>query len=200
MNLPYFTAFDFVFKDENLSLGCPRSGKREKFLGYPKHLKLTLFIDDPKIEKIRKMEFMQRYMVIDEIKELGNEAYFNSDYLKAIGTYNKAYACLKWLEFKDDHDIEEASTEDKSQTLEASMKKVRDLTSEMSEELRSKIKVDLESLTEKSFYLQRGMKEKKKKEDPKLKKLMTVFDDDNTSLRLDDSLTCEHDIQMRSRF
>jgi Tetratricopeptide repeat len=191
-----------MFKEDKFSFKGVNSAGRSTFLSYPKHLKMTLFLDDPKLEKIRKLEFMQRYMVIDEIKELGNECYNLGQYDKAIGTYNNAYACLKWLEYndpEDENDIETAKTTDDSHTLDSSMKKIAELTSEMSEELRSKINVDLASLTEKSFHANKKLTEQKKK-DPRMKRIMAVYDDDNTKLMTDENLSCEHDIQMRKAY
>lgn len=197
VNVPFVTAFDFMFKEERVSFRGLKGASRSTFLSYPKHLKMTLFLDDPKIEKIRKLEFMQRYMVIDEIKEMGNECYNKGEYDKAIGTYNNAYACLKWLEYIDpEEEMETTKAEEESQTLDSSMKKVAELTSEMSEELRSKIKVDLASLTEKSFNAQKNIAEQKKK-DPRFRMITAVFDDENTLLKTDDNLSCEHDVQMR---
>lgn len=46
-------------------------------------------------------------MIIDEIKEFGNENLFKGEYDKAIGTFIQAYACLKWLFFKDGSESEE---------------------------------------------------------------------------------------------
>jgi hypothetical protein len=169
---------------------------RQQFLSYPKHLKATLFLDDPKLDKIRGIEFMQRYIVVDEIKEQANECYFKGEYSKAIGTYTTAYACLKWLEYKDPQDEEtlEASTKDES-VLENSLKKINEITSEMSEEMQSKVKIDLTSLAERSFQMQK--KPNGVTKDPKLRKLTAVFDDTNTVLKMDENLTSEQDLQMR---
>lgn len=144
------------------------AASRENFLSYPKHLKATLFLDDPKLDKIRGIEFMQRYMVIDEIREQGNECYFKTDYTKAIGTYTTAYACLKWLEYKDpaEEETKEESTQDES-VLENSLKKIIEITSELSEEMQSKVKIDLNSIAERSFKVHKAKDHKVK--DPKLR-------------------------------
>lgn len=139
---------------------------------------------------------MQRYIVVDEIKEQANECYFKGEYSKAVGTYTTAYACLKWLEYKDPQDEEtlEASTKDES-VLENSLKKINEITSEMSEEMQSKVKIDLTSLAERSFQMQK--KPNGVTKDPKLRKLTAVFDDTNTVLKMDENLTSEQDLQMR---
>lgn len=194
------TAFDFLFKDEKPLFRKGADISREKFLSYPKHLKTTLFLDDPKLERIRKIEFMQRYMVIDEIRESGNEFFFKGNYGKAIGTYTTAYACLKWLQFIDpDSQKDEEATESLAQddsTLDQSLKKIDQITAELSDDLKSKIKIDLTSIAERSFKMQKSTKESKLK-DPKLRLLTAIFDDENTSLHIDNSLSCEHDVQMR---
>lgn len=197
VNIPFFTPFDFAFGDDK-TIGKKRNIGRENFMGYPKHLKTTIFLDDEKLVKIRKIEFMQRYMVIDEIREQGNECFFKGDYSKAIGTYTTAYACLKWLEFIDpeaETHKDSDSTKDES-VLENSLKKINEITSELSDEMQSKVKIDLVSLAERSFKMQRGKDQQLK--DPKLRKLTAVFDDSNTRLMTDSTLTCEHDIQMRN--
>ena len=78
VNIPYITAMDFLFKEERTT--SINGVSRKTFLSYPKHLKMTLFIDDPKIDKIRKIEFMQRYMIVDEIKEAGNQSFNKGEY------------------------------------------------------------------------------------------------------------------------
>jgi tetratricopeptide (TPR) repeat protein len=195
VNLPFMTPFDFVFGDDR-PMSRKMAASREKFLAYPKHLKATLFLEDPKLNKIRGIEFMQRYMVIDEIREQGNECFFKANYDKAIGTYTTAYACLKWLEYKDpvEEETKEESTHDES-VLENSLKKINEITSELSEEMQSKVKIDLNSIAEKSFNLHKAKSNKLK--DPKLRKLTAVFDDDNTELKMDTNLACEQDLQMR---
>jgi tetratricopeptide (TPR) repeat protein len=192
--IPFVTCMDFLFKEEHIGAFTGKSKSREKFLAYPKHLKLTLFYDDEKFQKVRKLEFMQRYMVVDELKEAANEHYFKADYSKAIWAYIQAYCCLKWLEFSEEESGEESTQG--SQALEDSKKKIEELTSELSDDEKSKLKVDLVNLTEKSFKAKKQFKEEKKK-DPKLRKMTAVFDDSNTKVCMDSSLTAEQDIKMR---
>jgi tetratricopeptide (TPR) repeat protein len=194
VSIPFVTCMDFLFKEEHIGPfpGTPKS--REKFLSYPKHLKLTLFYDDDKFQKVRKLEFMQRYMVIDELKEAANEHYFKGDYSKAVWGYIQAYSCLKWLEFAEDESGEESTQG--SQAMEESRKKIEELTSELSDDEQSKLKVDLVNFTEKSFKAKKQFEEDKKR-DPKLRKMTAVFDDSNTRVCMDSSLTAEQDLKMR---
>ncbi len=185
---------DFLFKEEHIGPFTGKAKSREKFLAYPKHLKLTLFYDEERFQKMRKLEFMQRYMVVDELKEAANEHYFKADYSKAIWGFIQAYSCLKWLEFAED-DSGEESTQG-SQALEDSRKKIEELTSEFSDDEKSKLKVDLVNLTEKSFKAKKQFEEEKKK-DPKLRKMTAIFDDSNTKVCMDSNLTAEQDTKMR---
>ena len=55
------------------------------------------------------------------------------------------------------------------------------------------------SENEKSFHANKKLTEQKKK-DPRMKRIMAVYDDDNTKLMTDENLSCEHDIQMRKAY
>lgn len=118
VDIPYSTAFDFLFKENALSIsGIAGKNRykvsRKRFLSHPKHLKITLFLDNPQLLKIREMEVLQKYMVIDEIKEIGNEHYSKGEYQQAINSYIQAYACIRWLEFlpKKELDKEKGDTD-----------------------------------------------------------------------------------------
>lgn len=61
--------------------------KRLKFDQYPIYLQETLFYNDIKLSRLRKMEISQRFFVCDEWRELGNRHYHKGHYLKAINFY-----------------------------------------------------------------------------------------------------------------
>lgn len=157
-------------------------------------MKLSIFYDDEKFEKIRKTEFMQRYMMVDELKEFANDSYFKGDFSKAIWGYTQALACLKWLEYHEEESEEDSTQAD--QGFEDSKKKIQGLTSEMSDDERSKVKIDLESITEKAFNAKKHLDQEKKK-DPKLRKMTATFDDSNVKVCQDNDLSNPNDIEMR---
>lgn len=199
---------DFMFKEDRIEFKSEHVASREVFLSYPKHVKLTLFMDDEKLEKIRSLEFMQRYMVTDEIREAGNELLFKAEYEKAIYAYVQSYSCLRWLEYKEkeaapDSDKEEdrKSTQSDEDTLEKRLEKIERLAEEavgISADQKSKLKSDLFSITQKSHLTQSQMKPgAAASQDPKMKKMFAIFDDENTVLRMDEDLQA-NDLDMRN--
>ena len=79
--------------------------------------------------------------------------------------------------------------------FEKNKEKIKKLTSEMSDDEKSKINIDLASLTEKTFKAAQSLKQEQKR-DPKLKKFLTLFDDSNTKLMMDTDLDQDNDKQM----
>lgn len=200
---------DFLFKEDRVDFRSEMVASREVFLSYPKHVKLTLFMDEDKFEKIRKLEFMQRYMVIDEIREAGNELLYKGEYEKAIYVYVQAYSCLRWLEYEekqpepdsDKEDERNHSTEPDDQSLASRLEKIERLADEavgIPEDQRQKMKVDLLSITQKSHLTQSHMKPgAAASSDPKMKKMFAIFDDVNTVLKMDEQLS-GNDLDMRN--
>lgn len=192
VDIPFISPFDFAF-GEDRAFSRKRAAKRDTFNSCPKHLKTTIFLDDPKLDKIRGLEFMQRYMVVDEIREQGNECYFRGDYAKAIGTYTMAYACLRWLSYAEP-EVDTPKTEDSTDmSQETAASKIAAITSQLSPDLQAKLKLDLLSVAEHAYKQQA----KPKVQDERLRKFTASFDDSNVKLMSDDKLTCQHDIGMR---
>lgn len=54
---------------------------------YPQILINTLFHEQKKCKKLRKVEFSNMFFFADEIKLKGNEAYKNNDYYLALDYY-----------------------------------------------------------------------------------------------------------------
>ena len=65
----------------------------------------------------------------------------------------------------------------------------------MSDDEKSKINIDLASLTGKSFKAAQNLKQEQKR-DPKLKKFLTLFDDSNTKVMMDSEIDLDNDKQM----
>lgn len=85
--MPYVSVFDFMFKEDRHHLMSGDYSPRSTFLSYPKHLKMTLFFDEPRLVKVRQFEFLQRYLVVDELREHANKYYYSAEYEKAILAY-----------------------------------------------------------------------------------------------------------------
>jgi hypothetical protein len=71
---------------------------------YPRHLKNTLFINDERINNLRKREFTLIFFGYDEIKDRANKLYKQKKYRSAISYYTYAYSIMKWLNHKHNKD------------------------------------------------------------------------------------------------
>lgn len=77
--------------------------RRQKFEKYSLYLKNTLFQPDH-LKKLRKLEFMEKLVALDDFKKAGNKHYHAKEYEKALECYEFAYGIYKYLEFKTEED------------------------------------------------------------------------------------------------
>jgi tetratricopeptide (TPR) repeat protein len=101
--VPFYHKNDFYF---NLRGTCSDKDfleKSQKIKTMPRHLKHSLFLlKDEVMQKIRgKNDFTQTYFAFEELRNKANKSFSNKNYRQAIAYFSYAYACFKWLEFKD---------------------------------------------------------------------------------------------------
>jgi len=113
--VPYISTLRHLFTFKGLlPKGRTAPENRQNFDKYPIFLKHTLFHKEDTFSKVRKMEASQRFFVYDKFREQGNKKYNRKNPQEAIGYYEHALSCFKWLEIKkDDHkNFEEIKEED----------------------------------------------------------------------------------------
>jgi len=146
--IPYISTLRHLFTFRGiLSKGksCPEN--REKFENYPIFLKHTLFHNEEKFEKIRKLEVAHRFFIYDKFREQGNKKYNRNRPADALGLYEHALSCFKWLEIKKEEkkegDEETKEEEDPLASLKPMNKALVSILSDDNVELH-----DGEELTE----------------------------------------------------
>ena len=90
---------------------------REKFDSYPIFLKHTLFHNEEKFDKIRKLEVAHRFFVYDKFREQGNKKYNKNRFEESLSLYEHALSCFKWLEIKKE-EKKEGDEENKEDEFE----------------------------------------------------------------------------------
>ena len=80
---------------------------RKIFNAYPIYLKHTIYPTDEKIGKVRNLEISQRFFCFDNFKEEANGCFRKKKFQDAIGLYEYALSCIKWLEYKPQKDEKE---------------------------------------------------------------------------------------------
>ncbi|CAG9327692.1 unnamed protein product [Blepharisma stoltei] len=77
---------------------------RKQFIQYPLYLKNTLFQPDHS-KNLRRCEFMEKLIALDDFKKAGNKLYHTKEYEKALECYEKGYGAFKYLEFKTEEGL-----------------------------------------------------------------------------------------------
>jgi len=99
--IPYISPMRHLFNFRGiLSKNKASPEEKEKFEAYPIYLKHTLFHNEEKFEKIRKLEVAHRFFVYDKFREQGNKKYNRNNPTEALSLYEHALSCFKWLEIK----------------------------------------------------------------------------------------------------
>eukprot|EP01017_Pseudomicrothorax_dubius_P029889 TRINITY_DN3671_c0_g1_i1.p1 TRINITY_DN3671_c0_g1~~TRINITY_DN3671_c0_g1_i1.p1 ORF type:complete len:559 (+),score=120.23 TRINITY_DN3671_c0_g1_i1:998-2674(+) len=93
--LEYSSPFGFILN----SIDTNGKYNRQAFDKYPIHLKHTLFHTDDKIIEIRKHDLPSMICVSEEYRDKGNSKFAKREYEKALRYYEKALACVRWLEY-----------------------------------------------------------------------------------------------------
>jgi hypothetical protein len=91
---------DHFFNKKNKNI------ERKIFNSYPIYLKHTIFHDDDIMKRIRLKEITERFFAYDKFREKGNRYFNKKKYVEAIGFYERALSCFKWLELKDEEEEE----------------------------------------------------------------------------------------------
>jgi ribosomal protein L12E/L44/L45/RPP1/RPP2 len=106
--IPYISTLRHLFTFRGiLSKNHSSNENKEKFDTYPYFLKHTLFHNEEKFEKIRKLEVAHRFFVYDKFREQGNKKYNRNKPAEAISLYEHALSCFKWLEVKKEEKKDE---------------------------------------------------------------------------------------------
>ena len=101
--IPYISTLRHLFSFRGiLSKGKTNPDSRNNFDTYPIFLKHTLFHNEEKFEKIRKLEVAHRFFVYDKFREQGNKRYNKNRCEEALSLYEHSLSCFKWLEIKKD--------------------------------------------------------------------------------------------------
>ena len=80
---------------------------RKVFDEYPIYLKHTLFHNDEEMQKLRKFEMANQFLVFDSLRESANKMFNQQKYSEAIALNERALSCFRWLELKDDDENEQ---------------------------------------------------------------------------------------------
>lgn len=107
--IPYISPLRHLFNFRGILAKGKTSSpeEKEKFDSYPIYLKHTLFHNEEKFEKIRKLEVAHRFFVYDKFREQGNKKYNRKKADEAISLYEHALSCFKWLEVSKEQKKEE---------------------------------------------------------------------------------------------
>jgi len=120
--IPYISTLRHLFSFRGiLSKGKSNPDSKSNFESYPIFLKHTLFHNEEKFEKIRKLEVAHRFFVYDKFREQGNKKYNRNKSEEALSLYEHALSCFKWLEIKKD-EKKENDEESKEEDPLASLK------------------------------------------------------------------------------
>jgi len=113
--IPYISTLRHLFTFRGiLSKGKSNPDARNNFDSYPIFLKHTLFHNEEKFEKIRKLEVAHRFFVYDKFREQGNKKYNRNKPEEALSLYEHALSCFKWLEIKKDEKKEKEEGDEES--------------------------------------------------------------------------------------
>lgn len=74
---------------------------RERWENMPVFLKHTMFHNEEKMGKIRKLEVAHRFFVYDKFREQANKSFNKGRPEEAIGLFEHALSCFKWVSFKE---------------------------------------------------------------------------------------------------
>jgi tetratricopeptide (TPR) repeat protein len=101
--IPFYHKNDFYFNIRGTCSDKDFLEKSSKIKNMPRHLKHSLFLlKDEVMQKIRgKNDFTQTYFAFEELRNKANKIFSKGNYRQAIAYFSYAYACFKWLEFKD---------------------------------------------------------------------------------------------------
>jgi len=112
--IPYISQMKYLFSFKGILSKGDNTENRESFEKYPIFLKHSLFHNEEKMKKIRGLEVAHRFFIYDKFREKGNKNYNKKNFEEALGLYEHALSCFKWLEFKEcekKEDDEEAKEE-----------------------------------------------------------------------------------------
>jgi ribosomal protein L12E/L44/L45/RPP1/RPP2 len=139
--IPYISTLRHLFTFRGiLSKGNKSAENRENFEKYPIFLKHTLFHNEEKFEKVRKLEVAHRFFVYDKFREQGNKKYNRNRFVDSISLYEHALSCFKWLEIKkeekkEDEENKEEEVEDPLASLKPMNKALVSILSDDNVEL-----------------------------------------------------------------
>jgi len=187
--IPYISPMRHLFNFRGiLSKNKASPEEKEKFEAYPIYLKHTLFHNEEKFEKIRKLEVAHRFFVYDKFREQGNKKYNRNNATEALSLYEHALSCFKWLEIKktekkkDEKEDVEEDEEKHEKELEIGEREDRDDREESKEEEKEEEEIDPET--------GKPMK-------PLNKAFTSILNDDTVELHDGEELKESNEIDMR---
>jgi tetratricopeptide (TPR) repeat protein len=101
--IPFYHKNDFYFNIRGTVSDKDFLEKSQKIKNMPRHVKHSLFLlKDEVMQKIRaKNDFTQTYFAFEDLRNKANKIFSKGNYRQAIAYFSYAYACFRWLEFKD---------------------------------------------------------------------------------------------------